>query len=39
MRTYLGIILSTFAIGVMQLILATAMPFIVTEIGCQYLYS
>ena len=39
MRTFFGIILSAFAIGVMQLILATAMPFIVTEIGGEYLYS
>lgn len=35
----MGINLSAFAIGVMQLILATAMPFIVSEIGGEYLYS
>ncbi len=39
MRTFVGILLSAFAIGVMQLILATAMPFIITEIGGEYLYS
>lgn len=33
MTIFWGIILSTFGIGIMQLILATAMPFIVTEIG------
>ena len=39
MLTFFGIILSTFGISIMQLILATAMPFIVTEIGGDYLYS
>ncbi len=39
MLSFLGIILSAFAISVMQLILATAMPFIVKEIGGDYLYS
>jgi len=39
MTIFLGIILSIFGIGIMQLILATAMPFIVTEIGGEYLYG
>jgi MFS family permease len=39
MSTFIGIILGMFGISVMQLILATAMPFIVTEIGGDYLYS
>ena len=34
-----GILLGMFAIGVMQLILATALPFIVTEIGGGSMYS
>jgi MFS family permease len=37
--TFIGIILGMFGISIMQLILATAMPFIVTEIGGDYLYS
>ena len=39
MITFIGIILGMFGIGIMQLILATAMPVIVTEIGGDYLYS
>lgn len=39
MFTFLGIIISTFGIGIMQLILATAMPLIVTEIGGETLYG
>ena len=39
MTTFIGIILGMFGISIMQLILATAMPFIVTEIGGEYLYS
>jgi MFS family permease len=39
MSTFIGIILGMFGISVMQLILATAMPFIVTEIGGDNLYS
>ena len=39
MLTFIGIILGMFGIGIMQLVLATAMPFIVTEIGGDYLYS
>jgi len=39
MITFIGIILGMFGISVMQLILATAMPFIVAEIGGDYLYS
>jgi MFS family permease len=39
MTTFLGIILGMFGISIMQLILATAMPFIVTEIGGDYLYG
>jgi multidrug resistance protein len=39
MTTFIGIILGMFGISIMQLILATAMPFIVTEIGGEALYS
>jgi len=39
MSTFIGIILGMFGISVMQLILAIAMPFIVTEIGGDYLYG
>ncbi len=39
MITFFGLIISSFGIGLMQLVLATAMPFIVTEIGGDYLYS
>jgi MFS family permease len=39
MTTFIGIILGMFGISIMQLILATAMPFIVTEIGGETLYS
>jgi MFS family permease len=39
MMTFIGIILGMFGIGIMQLVLATAMPVIVTEIGGGYLYS
>jgi MFS family permease len=39
MTTFIGIILGMFGISVMQLILATAMPFIVPEIGGETLYS
>lgn len=39
MTTFFGILLGMFGIGIMQLILATAMPFIVTEIGGGTLYS
>jgi MFS family permease len=39
MITFMGILLGMFGISVMQLILATAMPFIVSEIGGDYLYS
>ena len=39
MMTFIGIILGMFGIGIMQLVLATAMPVIVTEIGGDYLYS
>ena len=39
MFTFLGILLSSFGISIMQLILATAMPFIVTEIGGEALYG
>jgi MFS family permease len=37
--TFIGILLGMFGISVMQLILATAMPFIVTEIGGDALYG
>jgi len=36
---FLGLLLGMFAIGVMQLILATALPFIVVEIGGGSMYS
>jgi MFS family permease len=36
---FAGILLGMFAIGVMQLILATALPFIVSEIGGGSMYS
>ena len=39
MMTFIGIIFGMFGIGIMQLVLATAMPVIVTEIGGDYLYS
>ncbi len=39
MGTFVGIILGMFGISIMQLVLATAMPFIVTEIGGDYLYG
>lgn len=39
MMAFIGIILGMFGIGIMQLVLATAMPVIVTEIGGDYLYS
>lgn len=39
MMTFIGIILGMFGIGIMQLVLATAMPVIVTEIGGDDLYS
>lgn len=39
MRTFVGIVLGMLGISVMQLILATAMPFVVTEIGGDYLYG
>ena len=39
MKTFIGIILGMFGISIMQLVLATAMPFIVTEIGGDDLYS
>jgi hypothetical protein len=37
MSTFVGIVLGMFGISIMQLVLATAMPFIVTEIGGDYL--
>jgi MFS family permease len=39
MATFIGIVLGIFGISIMQLVLATAMPFIVTEIGGDYLYG
>lgn len=39
MAGFAGILLGMFTIGVMQLILATALPFIVAEIGGESLYS
>jgi MFS family permease len=39
MGTFIGIVIGMFGIGIMQLVLATAMPFIVREIGGDYLYS
>lgn len=39
MLQFASLLLGMFAIGVMQLILATALPFIVTEIGGGNLYS
>jgi len=39
MLRFAGLLLGMFAIGVMQLILATALPFIVTEIGGSNLYG
>lgn len=39
MLRFAGLLLGMFAIGVMQLILATALPFIVSEIGGGNLYS
>jgi MFS family permease len=39
MLGFAGILLGMFAIGVMQLILATALPFIVAEIGGGSMYS
>ena len=39
MTTFIGIVLGMFGISIMQLVLATAMPFIVTEIGGDYLYG
>ncbi len=39
MVRFAGLLLGMFAIGVMQLILATALPFIVSEIGGSNLYS
>lgn len=39
MSIFIGIIIGMFGISIMQLVLATAMPFIVTEIGGDYLYG
>ena len=39
MIAFIGILLGMFAISVMQLILATALPHIVTQIGGDSLYS
>ena len=39
MIRFIGILLAMFTIGVMQLILAAAMPFIVKDIGGESLYS
>lgn len=39
MLGFAGVLIGIFAIGVMQLILATALPFIVTDIGGGDLYS
>ena len=39
MLIFIGIIISTFGISIMQLILATAMPSIVLEIGGEALYG
>ncbi|HEX3043717.1 MAG TPA: MFS transporter [Bacillota bacterium] len=39
MLEFAGILLAMFAIGMMQIILATAMPFIVAEIGGGSLYA
>jgi MFS family permease len=39
MITFIGIVIGMFGISVMQLVLATAMPYIVTEIGGEQLYS
>lgn len=39
MIIFVGIILGMFAISVMQLVLATALPHIVSEIGGGHLYS
>ena len=39
MTTFIGIVLGMFGISIMQLVLATAMPFIVTEIGGDHLYG
>lgn len=36
---FMGILLSMFAMGMMQLVLATALPYIVNEIGGDSLYS
>lgn len=36
---FIGILLGMFAMGVMQLVLATALPYIVAEIGGNNLYS
>ena len=36
---FAGLLLGIFAIGVMQLILATSLPFIVTEIGGGNMYA
>jgi MFS family permease len=39
MMIYIGILLGMLGISIMQLVLATAMPFIVTEIGGDALYG
>ena len=39
MSTYIGIVLGMFGISIMQLILATVMPTVVTEVGGENLYS
>ena len=39
MSTYIGIVLGMFGISIMQLILATVMPTVVTQIGGENLYS
>ena len=39
MTTFIGIVIGMFGISIMQIILATAMPYIVTEIGGDGLYS
>ena len=36
---FIGVLLSMFAMGMMQLVLATALPYIVNEIGGDSLYS
>jgi hypothetical protein len=39
MITFTGITLGMFGISILQLVLATALPCIVTEIGGDFLYS